>query len=250
MKIRCLAIDDEPDALEKLCSYIRHTPFLELVAACEDTIEAMDVMSRESIDAVFIDISMPDLNGLDFISSLSFQPLTVFITAYADYAVESYRVRALDYILKPYGFAEFQRAAGRIAKSFDESAQAAAPSEKPTSVFIKTDYRWVRIETADILYIQGYSDYLRFYLRGKPTPILTNSNFASVRKSLPSNFLQVHRSYIVNMDCIAEVERSRIVIDKNTVIPVGDSYKADFLSYLNRFGVSRNKLDPPGKPKE
>lgn len=249
MKIRCIAVDDEPDALEKLSSYIQRTPYLELAASCEDAFEAMDAIATGNVDAVFIDINMPDLSGLEFIASLSAPPMTVFITAYAEYAVESYKVQALDYILKPYGYAEFQRAADRILSRYMEANghELTTESDKTESIFVKVDYRWVRISPEDIRYIQGYSDYLKIYIVGKPLPLLTNSNFATIMKSLPSNFIQVHRSYIVNMNKIEEVERYRIVMDTDTRIPIGDSYKEDFSVYLNRFGVYRKKNDSSTK---
>ena len=241
MKIKCLAIDDEPDALEKLCSYISRVPFLELVGACEDSFEAMTAMNESEIDAVFIDINMPDLNGLEFIASLSRPPLTVFITAYAEYAVESYRVQAVDYILKPYDFADFRRAADRLVSRMTLPTPDGGHDPHADSLFVKVDYRWMRIAPEEIIYIQSYGDYLRIFTAGERTPLLTNSNIASILKILPANFLQTHRSYIVNMDRIMEMERSRIIVADNCHIPIGDSFKAEVVGYIESRGVGKTR---------
>lgn len=239
MNIRCLAVDDEPVALEKLRTYIGRIPYLELAAACEGAFEAMQVLAEQSVDAVFVDINMPDLNGLDFIASLTHPPLVVFTTAYSEYAVDSYRVSAVDYLLKPYGFADFQRAADRLLSRFELLSRNGNPPERGNSLFVKVDYRWIRIAADDIRYIQGYDDYLRIYLCDRPAPLLTYSTFAAILDALPANFLQVHRSYIVNMDRIREVERARIVMDKDTRIPVGASFKERFGDYLKRYSVGK-----------
>lgn len=238
MNIRCIAVDDEPVALEKLRNYIARIPYLELVAACEGPFEAMQVLAEQSVDAVFIDINMPDLNGMEFIASLTRPPLVVFTTAYSEFAVESYKVDAVDYLLKPYGFADFRRAVDRLLVRF-ESLSSDKPAARGDSLFVKVDYRWVRIDAGNIRYIQGYDDYLRIYLCDRPGPLLASSTFAAIRTTLPANFLQVHRSYIVNMDRIQEVERARIVMDRETRIPVGDSYKEEFLDYLKRHSVGK-----------
>ncbi len=233
MTIRCIAVDDEPMALEKLKNYIEKIPFLELAATCEGAYEAMQVMAERKIDAVFIDINMPDINGMDFIASLEERPLVVFTTAYAEYAVESYKVVAADYLLKPFGFADFQRAANRLLRQFTLFNSEKATAANTDSLYIKVDYKYVRVALADIRYIEGMNEYLKLHLAGGRKPLVTHTTMRQILENLPANFLQVHRSYIVNMEQVMEVERARIVMDKETRIPVGDSYREAFMHYLH-----------------
>lgn len=241
MKIRTLIIDDEPIALEKLRSYVEKTPQLELVAACESAFEAMGLLAREKTDLIISDINMPDLNGLDFVKTLADPPMVIFITAYTDYAVDSYRVSAIDYLLKPYGYVEFSRAVNKAVEihslrfGADRQADKVRDRERSDdgdSIFVKVDYRYIRVSLADIRYIKGYGEYLQIYLEGEKNPVVTLSSFAAIKGKLPDSFLQVHRSYIVNMNRVDRIERGRIVFDPDCYIPVGDSYKAKFQSYL------------------
>lgn len=228
--IKCLAIDDEPIALEKLKTYIDKVPFLELVSTCESAMEAMQVMTQRKIDAVFIDINMPDLNGMDFISSLTESPIVVFTTAYAEYAVDSYKVSAVDYLLKPYDFATFQRAANKVLKqhSLISSAKSAPATD---SLYVKVDYRYVNIKLSEIMYIKGMSEYVQIFLTGR-RPLVALLSMKQVLERLPENFLQVHRSYIVNMNLVEQVEKLHLNFSDGTSIAVSDSYKSAFQDYL------------------
>lgn len=249
MEIRCLVMDDEPIALEKMRSYVDKIPYLQLVAACSNPLEAMKVLSEESVDVIFTDINMQGLNGLDFVESLSKAPMIVFITSYSEYAVESYKVGAVDYIVKPYGLKEFQRAAERVKTQYELLAgSAAAGNSLPAtgasagngSIFIRTDYKWVRVNSDDIRYIQGLSDYLRISLQGDAEPVVTYATFANMKSCLPPNFIQVHRSWVVNVNHIREIANSRIVMDKDVYIPVGDSYKGELMEYLQNCSVGKS----------
>lgn len=236
MTLKTLIIDDEPIALRKLRSYVEKVPFLSLEASCESAFEAMEYLGSHSVDLIFTDISMPDLDGLGFVRSLPEPPMVVFITAHPDYAVESYRVSAVDYLLKPYSMAEFQRSANK-ALAHAEALRAQTPhpqAEAPKSIFVKTDTRHIRLELSEISYIKGYGEYLQIYLSDNPAPVLTLSSFASILSKLPDNFVQVHRSYIVNMDRVCHIERARIAMGPDTMIPVGDSYKPALQDYLAR----------------
>lgn len=245
--IRCLAVDDEPIALEKLQHYIEKIPFLSLVAACEDAFDAMQAMNGQEVDAMFIDINMPDLNGLDFVESLSQRPLIVFTTAYAQYAVDSFKVAPVDYLLKPFNFSTFQRAANRVLQlhelQMQEKPLVAQPDALHTSdsLYVKVEYKYVRVEQKDIRYIEGMSDYLRIYLTTDSKPLITHSTFLQIKEYLSPNFLQVHRSYIVNMDQLKEVSRLRIVMDKDTWIPVGETYKDEFMDYLQKRSIGKKE---------
>lgn len=254
MKLRTLIIDDEPIALEKLRKYASKVPFIELAGECRSGIEAIGIISKEAIDVVFTDINMPDMSGLDFISSLTNPPLVVFITAYAEYAVESYKLSAVDYLLKPYGFADFQRAANKVLDQYllrSGSGSGITAKNEPSpkengenSIFIKVDYRYVRVNLADIRYIKGYGEYLQIYTVSNPAPLLTLSSFNSIKEKLPANFLQVHRSFVVNMNCVESINKNRIIMDADTYIPVGESYKDTFQAYLMTHSIGnpqRNK---------
>lgn len=233
MNIRIVIIDDEPIALAKLRSYVEKTPFLDLVGEFSTAVDAMAFISNGNADAIFTDINMPDLDGLQFIESLANPPLVVFITAYSQYAVDSYRLSAVDYLLKPYGFAEFQRAANKLLKTFTSNLQQRESLSKNTedTIFLKVDYRYVRLNLSDILYIKGYGEYLQIYTACYSQPLLTLSSFASIMDMLPDNFLQIHRSYIVNMNRIDQVEKSRVIIGQER-LSVSDSFKQSFQAYL------------------
>lgn len=239
MNLRTLVIDDEPIALEKLRSYVDKTPFLTLAAACDNPLDALDFLASDSVDLIFTDIDMPDLNGMDFVKSLADAPAVVFTTAYEQYAVESYSVRAVDYLLKPYSLADFQRAANRALETV--SRRSEARPQTPGSIFIKTDTRHVRVNLSDIIYIKGYGEYLQLYIRNRSTPLLTLSSFSVMKQHLTPNFLQVHRSYIVNMDCASMIERNHIIMTDNASIPVSDGFKPAFQEYLSAHVVGKSR---------
>ena len=234
--IRCLAIDDEPLALQQLITYIRKVPFLELAAQCQSAMEARKFLEQDTVDAIFCDINMPDLNGMDFVKSLQVPPLIVFTTAYSEYAVEGFKVNAVDYLLKPFGLDDFRRAANRIKErqeNVSTNAQHPTPNTQPDTLFVKTDYRMVKINIADIRYIEGMSEYLKIYLEGEDKPIITLLSMKKIEARLPENFMRIHRSYIVNLHKIQEVNKNRIIMDAKTYLTIGDMYKEAFQHYLD-----------------
>ena len=232
--IRCLAIDDEPLALQQIAAYINKVPFLELTAQCQSALEARKFLADEVVDAIFCDINMPDLNGMDFVKSLSAPPLVVFTTAYSEYAIEGFKVNAVDYLLKPFGLQDFQRAANRLKERL-EGPQASAASLPPSddSLFLKTDYRIVKINIGDIRYVEAMSEYLKVWLEGEPKPIITLLSMKKMEEHLPNNFMRIHRSYIINLDKIQEVNKNRVIMDADTYLPIGDLYKEAFQRYLD-----------------
>jgi DNA-binding LytR/AlgR family response regulator len=239
--IKCIAIDDEPLALKKLVTYISKIPYLDLVAQCRSAIEAQQIIANEQIDAVFLDINMPDLNGMDFIKSLTVPPLVVFTTAYSEYAVEGFRVNAVDYLLKPFGLQDFQRAANRLKERLTPSPLSPHPSDispqtssiKDDTIFLKTEYRIVKVSISDIRYVEAMSEYLKVYLQGEAKPIVTLLSMKKMEERLPENFMRIHRSYIVNLNMIQEVNKNRIIMDADTYLPIGDMYKDTFQQYLD-----------------
>lgn len=241
--MKCIAIDDEPLALAQLSDYISRVPFLSLVKPCQDAFEAMKVLSEEEIDLIFIDINMPDLSGLDFIRSLVSHPLVIFTTAYSEYAVEGFKLDAVDYLLKPFEFQDLLKAADKARKQFtyrlqEHGEQENASQMKGDSLFVKSDYKVVRIDVKNIRYIEGMSEYVRIFIEGEDKPVITLASLQKMEERLPAHFLRVHRSYIVNMRKITEISRLRIIFDKNIYIPVGDNYKEKFAEYIGRLSLS------------
>ncbi|MBP5409435.1 MAG: response regulator transcription factor [Prevotella sp.] len=233
--IRCLAIDDEPLALQQLVTYIGKIPFLELAAQCQSALEARKFLEQETVDAIFCDINMPDLNGMDFVKSLQYPPMVVFTTAYSEYAVEGFKVNAVDYLLKPFGLQDFQRAANRIKERMEPSANGQQPTanSQDGTLFVKTEYRIVKVTIADIRYIEAMSEYLKIYVEGEPKPIITLLSMKKMEERLPDTFMRIHRSYIVNLNKIQEVNKNRIIMDADTYLPIGDMYKEAFQNYLD-----------------
>ena len=230
--IRCLAIDDEPLALQQIAAYINKVPFLELAAQCQSALEARQFLSDDRVDAIFCDINMPDLNGMDFVKSLTAPPLVVFTTAYSEYAIEGFKVNAVDYLLKPFGMQEFMRASNRLQERL--SIPASAPAETDDTLFLKTDYRIVKVNIPDIRYVEAMSEYLKVWIEGEAKPIITLLSMKKMEERLPDNFMRIHRSYIINLDKIQEVNKNRVIMDADTYLPIGDLYKEAFQAYLDK----------------
>lgn len=232
--IRCLAIDDEPLALQQLAAYIQKVPYLELAAQCQSALEARQFLEQDTVDAIFCDINMPDLNGMDFIKSLVTPPMVVFTTAYAEYAVEGFKVNAVDYLLKPFGLQDFQRAANRLKeRSLPPTPPQKEEDTSDDTIFLKTEYRIVKVSISNIRYIEGMSEYLKVHVEGESKPIITLLSMKKIEERLPDYFMRIHRSYIVNLKMIQEVNKNRIIMDKETFLPIGDMYKDTFQHYLD-----------------
>jgi DNA-binding LytR/AlgR family response regulator len=232
--IRCIAIDDEPLALQQIAAYINKVPFLELAAQCHSALEARQFLSDERVDAIFCDINMPDLNGMDFVKSLAAPPLVVFTTAYSEYAIEGFKVNAVDYLLKPFGMQDFMRAANRLQERLSVSTPAPAAAESDDTLFLKTDYRIVKVSIPSIRYVEAMSEYLKVWIEGEAKPIITLLSMKKMEERLPNNFMRVHRSYIINLDKIQEVNKNRVIMDADTYLPIGDLYKEAFQTYLDK----------------
>ena len=191
--------------------------------------EARAFLEHDTVDAIFCDINMPDLNGMDFVKSLAAPPLVVFTTAYSEYAVEGFRVNAVDYLLKPFGLQDFQRAANRLKERLSESAAA----DSDNTLFLKTDYRIVKVSIPDIRYIEAMSEYLKVWIQGEAKPIITLLSMKKMEERLPDYFMRIHRSYIINLTMIQEVNKNRVIMDADTYLPIGDMYKDAFQAYLD-----------------
>jgi two-component system LytT family response regulator len=235
MKISCIAIDDEPLAVKKISSYIQKTPFLELVAECRSAFEAMEIMSNRPVQLLFIDINMPDLSGMEFVKSLTDKPYIVFTTAYSEYAVEGFQVDAADYLLKPITYNSFLKAVNKVKNLIDLTANSPKESIRASAshLFVKSDYKLIRIELDNIKYIESQHEYVKIHLISS-APVMTQLSMKVMEEQLPSDrFMRVHRSFIVNLSKISVVERNRIVFDGKVYIPVSDQYKEKFQEYID-----------------
>ena len=234
MNIRCIIVDDEPLALNKLKRHVLKFPYLELVASCHSAECARRALEANDIDLIYTDINMPDLNGLDFIKTLEKPPMVVFVTAYPEYAVESYKVNALDYLLKPYGSDDFERTAEKVYKHWQmlHAQHDNAASGEKNVIYLKCDSRYVRTECDDIRFIEGSNEYLKVHLVSD-APFLTYMTFRQISEYLPKNFIQIHRSYLVNMKHAISVERTQVILDNGIILPVSDTRRAELLQYMN-----------------
>ena len=232
--MRCLIIDDEPLAIELLEDFVSKVPFLSLVKSCSSAFEAIPVIQEGTIDLIFSDIEMPEFTGIEFMKSLEVKPMFIFTTAYSHYAVEGFNLNAVDYLVKPIPFHRFLTAVNRAQELFDLKTDAVETVVKPEVpqtqtdfIFVKSDYENLKVNLNSIRYIEGLKDYIKIYT-DDPKPILTLNSLKAFEEKLPSNFIRVHRSFIVSLDHINSVQRNRIIIDK-VYIPIGQNYKDDFI---------------------
>jgi len=238
--LRCLAIDDELLALDLLEDNIRKVPFLELAKKCRSAFEAIEILRQEKIDLIFLDIQMPDISGIQFLKSLSKKPPVIFTTAFEKYALEGYELDVIDYLLKPFSFDRFLKAVNKAREYLNLTGDTGIPASiegtngADNYLFVKTDYKLVKINLNEILYIEGLKDYLKIYLEGEIQPVVSHITMKAMEEMLPGNlFMRVHRSFIVRKDKIKMVDHNRIVFNK-THIPVSDSYKESFLEYMEK----------------
>jgi DNA-binding LytR/AlgR family response regulator len=235
MMIKCLAIDDEPLALKQLNSYIHITPFLEVVALCRSAFEAMEYLASNEVDLMFVDINMPELSGMDFVKSLVQKPQIIFTTAYSEYAIDGFKVDALDYILKPISYTSFLKAANKAHTWFELNRKQTEPAQTfPDSLFVKSEYKMVRVFLSEIKYIESSNEYIQIHLENG-TPVTTLIRLKAMEEQLPKDkFMRVHRSFIVNLEKVKVIERNRIVFDGNVYIPVSEQYRQSFQAFMDK----------------
>lgn len=238
MPLNCAIIDDEPLALDLLESYVRKTPFLQLTGKYSSAVQAMQQLPAHPADLLFLDIQMPELSGLEFSRMIAPQTRIVFTTAFQQYALDGYKVNALDYLLKPISYADFLQAANKALQWFElvaaqTQAQTPPPAPARDCIIVKSEYKLVQIELKRILYVEGLKDYIKIYEEGESKPVLSLMSMKAMEEMLPADrFMRVHRSYIVQKEKIRVIDRGRIVFGK-TYIPVSDSYKTVFQEYVD-----------------
>ncbi|MBP5560456.1 MAG: response regulator transcription factor [Muribaculaceae bacterium] len=237
MILKCAIVDDEPLAVELLVSYVNKIPFLQLCGKYSNAVDAMKGISENPVDLLYLDIQMPEINGMELSKMLPEETRVVFTTAFDQYALDSYRLNALDYLLKPISFTDFLEASNKALRWFSlqqSQGQTASDDEEVKSIFVKSEYKLLQINLDTIRYVEGLKDYVKIYTTESPHPILSLMNMKAMEQMLPaSRFMRVHRSYIVAKDKIREIDRNRIVFG-NVYIPVGDSYKQAFNDFVGR----------------
>lgn len=235
IKISCVIVDDEPMALRLVESYVKKTPFLELKKKCSSAIEAMGFLKKDPVDLLFLDIQMPDLTGLEFSKMLPKDTRVIFTTAFDQYALEGIKVEALDYLLKPFDYAEFLTAANKASTWFNlvKGEKQSVIPEKKEFLFVKSEYKQLRIKLTDVLYFESLKDYIKIWLKDNPKPILTLMSLKLLEEELPdTQFMRVHRSFIVSLKYIEVIERNQIIINKQR-ITISEQYKPKFLEFVN-----------------
>ena len=239
--LKCIAIDDEPLALRQLKSYIEKIPYLELTATCNNALEAQQLLASQHVDLIFVDINMPDLSGVEFVRSLVDRPMVIFTTAYSEYAVEGFKLDAVDYLLKPFSFADFSRSAEKANSLYElrhnqragepEATPEALPKDKEY-ISVKADYKVSLVKISDIVHLESEGEYVRMHL-ADGTTITTLFRLKNMEAALPSDmFMRVHRSYIVNLRCIKGYVRGRVFLSDTEYVPIGENYKESFQHYI------------------
>ena len=232
MTLNCIIIDDEPLAADLLASYAKKTLFLNLIGVFNSAVEGVKAIRENRVDLIFLDIQMPELSGLEFAKILPKETKIIFTTAFSQYAIDGYKANAIDYLMKPISYDDFLDASNRALDWFQTTHQAENASTD-RFIFVKSEYKLVKIMFDDILYIEGVKDYVKIYLNNDHKPIMTLMNMKKIEESLPKpEFMRIHRSYIVHMKKIDGIDRFRVVIG-DSILPISDSYKTVLQDYLD-----------------
>lgn len=243
MRLKCIAIDDEPLALKLVETFVEQTPFLQLVGSCDSAVKAMQMLQDQTADLLFLDINMPNFSGMELARWMHQQPnissKIIFTTAYNHFAIEGYKVNAVDYLLKPFNYEEFLRATSKALQlhQASNSNTTTQPTAEEDYIFIKVEYQWVRINYKDILYIEGLKDYVRIHLNTPEKATLSLTSLKQLEERLPtSKFLRVHRSFIVSLDSITAISKNSLFVGKEE-IAVGEQYREAFKAIMQKWLV-------------
>jgi len=229
--MNCIAIDDEPLALNIINDFCSKIDFLELKASCTNAIEALQIIEKEQIDLLFLDIQMPHITGLEFIKTIKNPPLIIFTTAFSEHAIDAYELNAIDYLVKPIPFERFLKAVNKAYSLF--MLQNAKPSSLIDFMMVKADYATIKIRFDDVLYIEGLKDYVKIFLADKM--IVTKTTMKNIQEKLPSStFIRIHKSFIVNLLRIEKIENNRLVYGKE-YIPIGSNFRKPFFDIIDKF---------------
>lgn len=227
--MRCVIIDDEPLAVDVIESYINQIGGMEIVAKCNNPLDAITILNKHQVDLIFLDIEMPNLTGLDLVRTVENITQFIFTTAYPQHALDGFELNATDYLVKPIPFQRFLKAVSRAKEKYELEHSIAAQSNtssennKNDFIFVKSEYENIKVNIQDIKYIEGLKDYIKIHLKQEKI-LLTLSSFKAILEKLPSNFIRTHRSYIINIDCIRAIQKTNIVIN-DIRIPIGETFK-------------------------
>jgi two-component system, LytTR family, response regulator len=229
---KCIAVDDELPALDLIRNYVSQVPDLQMLHSFNDAVSAGEFLRNNAVDILFVDINMPDINGIDLVSSLPQKPLVIFTTAYKKFAYEGFELEAVDYLLKPIAPDRFKKSIGKAIELLQ--TRSMAKTQPAESIFVRSEYKMVKIELGDIDYIEGLEDYIKIHIANS-RPVLTLMTMKSFIEKLPiDKFLRIHRSYIVSLDKINSVANKKAVLKNGTVLPVSDTYVADLNRYTGK----------------
>jgi two-component system, LytTR family, response regulator len=235
MMIKCLLIDDEPLALDVLEGYVNAIPFLKLVARCTSAIAAIEIMEDQDVDLIFSDIQMPNLSGMEFSKMIVNKAAKIiFTTAFEEYALEGYKVNAIDYLLKPINYPEFFSAANKAKRLIlNTPISNEEARNKADYIFIKSDYKLIKIDLNDLIYVEGLKDYLKYYTVHSEKPMLSLKSMKSLEEELSDkNFMRVHRSFMVNLKKITTIDRNHIIFGEK-YIPISEKHKEKFQKFID-----------------
>lgn len=246
MSVKCLAIDDEPLALRQIVNYISRVPSLEIVESFDNAVEAARWLEEGGeCDAIFLDINMPELSGVDFVKSLENPPIVVFTTAYSEYAIEGYKLDAIDYLLKPFSFEEFSRAAQKVVsvcelKALKSRMDTAVPVSDGAAdkdcISIRADHKTSLVKYSNIVFLESVGEYVRINL-ADGTKMVTLFRLKNMESALPSDrFMRVHRSYIINLEHVTGYTKGRVFLTNNEYTPIGENYKETFVKFVEKIG--------------
>jgi len=232
-RINCLIVDDDPAALDLLEHYIGRVYFLNLVEKCQHAIEAMQILEENQVDLLFLDIHMPDVNGIQFLKSIISKPAVIFTTGYREYALEGFELDVIDFLLKPFDFERFLKAVNKANNLISKTVRQPVTVRKPHQfIFVKADYKLIKINVDDIFFIEGLKDYIKIYTRQKL--ILTLMSMSAIEEKLPADeFFRVHRSYIISLGKIDSVSRHRVIIGEK-FIPISVPYRDKFYMIIDK----------------
>ena len=233
---RCIAVDDEPLALELLEDNISKVPYLQLVATCGNAMEAIKVLQEQTVDLIFLDIQMPGLTGLQFIQSLNERPMIILITAYEKFALEGFNYDVVDYLVKPVSLNRFVKACNKAWELYQLKVKSKEPaaSKSPDYIFVNADYSLLKVVIDDIMWVEGLKDYIKIHIRNSSKPVITRMTMKSVEELLPGNrFIRIHKSYIAAMDFITAIRKTTVMIG-SLELPVSDTYQEKLMKLTGK----------------
>lgn len=233
--LRCLAIDDEPLALELLEDNIRQVPYLQLAGSCSNALDALKLLQKEPVDLIFLDIQMPGLTGLQFIQSLTQRPMIILVTAYEHFALEGFNLDVVDYLVKPVALDRFIKACNKAQELYNlRNQRSLGPAHTPDYIFVNVDYSLQKVSFSEIEWIEGLKDYVRIFLRNNQRPVVTRLSLKNLEDQLPAGrFIRIHKSYIVSLAAITAIRKNSLFIG-DTEIPVGDNYRDALNSVIHK----------------